>query len=605
MKASRLLIENTLGIRYLDLTMTAPITMVCGSNGAGKSSLQESISMALRGQPLRFDPAKKDMGMLVSEGAKDGAVRMWLDDDRLCSFALPSAEHQPALLSDAELDYLPYLLDMARFSRDTADERRKLLFNLTGCTITPEIVGKRLLDKGASPDKVDAIKPLLLSGFPAACKEAKANATEAKGAWRAITGENYGTQKAEDWEPKAPENTVSGEDLTAAERDLAALELQTDKAILKANEEASRVSNAEAKRQRLNELSELESLTSRRQAKLEADQNSLEEWKQKLAEAKTEAEKLSRYDLLHRLAHAAKNYVNANPIQGIEYDRLHAALSDYTQAHGIPQKADGSGDPELAKREQEFAGYVTQFERMVANDQRDLDASVRAKEEAEQIRADLNSIYPGALERLRTTAEALTEQRDQSRKALADLRLAALQTSSYQEQGAKAKAHHDDVKGWMLIANLLSPDALPTELLATALEPVNKALMELSTQASWKATRIEADMSVRADNRPYELLSESEQWRCNALIALAIAKLSGIKLVVLDRFDVLDLPSRKQLLGMLLKQSRSGQIDSAIICGTLKEAPAIKIAEIQVVWMECGAIASEGSNTAAHHKEAA
>lgn len=592
MKASRLLIENTLGIRYLDLNMTSPITMVCGSNGAGKSSLQESISMALRGQPLRFDPAKKDMGMLVAEGAKSGAVSLWLDDQRTCSFALPSAEHQQPLLNDAELDYLPYLLDMTRFSRATEDERRKLLFALTGCAVTPEIVGKRLLDKGADPEKVEAVKPLLLSGFPAACKEAKARATEAKGAWRATTGETYGVQKAEGWQPASPEHQVSQEEIAIAERNLQTLEAETEAAQLNARAAESAVKDAEANRQKLDKLRDLEALTSRRQSKLDTDQKALEEWKQKLANAQSEVEKLSRYELLNRLAYAAKMYLERHPNNNQDAMRLESVLSDYVSQHGEPRKADGSGDPELAKREQEFAGYVAQYERAIANDRRDLEESIKAEEEADRIRAALNSIFPGALERLKEDAESRVNKRNQLRNELADLRVAALQTKAHLEAGQKAQAHHTDVKDWTLIANLLAPDALPTELLAIALEPVNKTLMELSVQAGWKVTRIEADMSARADNRLYELLSESEQWRCNALIALAIAKLSGIKLVVLDRFDVLDLPSRRQLLGMLIKQSRTGTIDSVILCGTLKEAPAIKVAEIQVVWMERGSIAA-------------
>ncbi|MNG26396.1 hypothetical protein D3C84_1113840 [compost metagenome] len=43
-------------------------------------------------------------------------------------------------------------------------------------------------------------------------------------------------------------------------------------------------------------------------------------------------------------------------------------------------------------------------------------------------------------------------------------------------------------------------------------------------------------------------------------------------MVLLDRFDVLDSPSRQRLLGMLLKLDRLGAMDTMIICGTMKQA---------------------------------
>ncbi|MCI1022590.1 hypothetical protein HWD96_10125, partial [Pseudomonas putida] len=81
---------------------------------------------------------------------------------------------------------------------------------------------------------------------------------------------------------------------------------------------------------------------------------------------------------------------------------------------------------------------------------------------------------------------------------------------------------------------------------------------------------------------------ESEQWRCDTLLALAIAVHSGLKLVMLDRFDVLDLPGRGQLLGMLVSLAKAHEIESAIVLGTLKAKPAKLPPEISAVWIENG-----------------
>jgi hypothetical protein len=49
---------------------------------------------------------------------------------------------------------------------------------------------------------------------------------------------------------------------------------------------------------------------------------------------------------------------------------------------------------------------------------------------------------------------------------------------------------------------------------------------------------ITPDMAITAEGRAYSLLCESEKWRVDAMIAAAIAELSGVKVMMLDRMDV-------------------------------------------------------------------
>jgi hypothetical protein len=57
---------------------------------------------------------------------------------------------------------------------------------------------------------------------------------------------------------------------------------------------------------------------------------------------------------------------------------------------------------------------------------------------------------------------------------------------------------------------------------------------------------------------------------------------------VLDRFDVLITKARSQLLALLRSLAKSGEIETAIICGSLKEKPAELPAEFNAVWIENG-----------------
>ena len=99
---------------------------------------------------------------------------------------------------------------------------------------------------------------------------------------------------------------------------------------------------------------------------------------------------------------------------------------------------------------------------------------------------------------------------------------------------------------------------------------------------------INSDMGIMAGGRPYALLSESEQWRADALIGAAIAELSGLRLLVLDRFDVLDVKGREDALYWLDGMALDGKIDTALVFGTLKALPGGLPETICPVWIENG-----------------
>ena len=115
---------------------------------------------------------------------------------------------------------------------------------------------------------------------------------------------------------------------------------------------------------------------------------------------------------------------------------------------------------------------------------------------------------------------------------------------SAQRKTTEAAGHHADVQAWEQIAEALAPSGIPAELLSEALTPLNDALAGHAESAQCPRVVVEADMTVTADGRAYALLSESEQWRADAMLAATIARLSDVRLLVLDRFDVLDQQGR-------------------------------------------------------------
>ena len=81
------------------------------------------------------------------------------------------------------------------------------------------------------------------------------------------------------------------------------------------------------------------------------------------------------------------------------------------------------------------------------------------------------------------------------------------------------------------------------------------------------------------------------------MIAEAVSFLSGVRLLVLDRVDVLDLDGRADLLYWMDGLAEDGEIDRALLFATLKALPVKLPGMVEAFWIENG--------TAGRVKEAA
>ena len=222
-------------------------------------------------------------------------------------------------------------------------------------------------------------------------------------------------------------------------------------------------------------------------------------------------------------------------------------------------------------------------------------------------------IRPSALTFFSLISPAAAEVKLESLKADKKARAATLETMFAANRRAhaadgttrKAAGYHADVLAWLAIADALAPGGIPAELLGAALTPINDRLAYHSGLSYRPRVRISADMGIErqyaegADAwRPYPLLSESEKWRADAMIAAAIAELSGVRLLLLDRFDVLDAQGREDFIYWLDGLASDGVLDSAIVAGTMKAPPSGLPETILPIWLE-GAAAGEEMKEAA------
>jgi len=141
---------------------------------------------------------------------------------------------------------------------------------------------------------------------------------------------------------------------------------------------------------------------------------------------------------------------------------------------------------------------------------------------------------------------------------------------------------HADIDEWLNLSDELSPEGVPRLVFDVAIKPINDRLAHWSK--FFPLVRIDAYSQITLDGREYELCSESQQWIVDAMIAEAIAYHSGLRLLLLDRMDVLDIPNR----GMFIKWLRlvTQDYDTIIVTATLKQAPSIDF--LDSVWIENG-----------------
>lgn len=601
MKITAIQTSNFVGARSVEIVVSKPVCLIAGKNGAGKSSVQEAIRMAMTGESVRVG-LKKDYGALVTDGQESGFVEVETADASY-SVVLPSGKGL-----HSENPMLPFVLDAQRFARMDDKERRTFLFGLMGVKLDGASVTQRMLDKGLDGKKVEQIAPFLRAGFDAAQKEAAAKARDAKASWKTATGgETWGKDKAPKWQPEAlpadaEKASTRYENAIAKRKEVDAELAKAQQELGAAKAEQRRQNEAEAKRL---ELHEQAGRIDRIQARINHDTADMAAWEEKVAATREKAgatpvnPKAPGEFLLRGLASVTDDFLtiaNNNPGQFEEelVNRASTHLAEYKKLHGWPHKKEDAPDPEAVAKLPEYENALALLQRSVANGQRDLEAAQRAAEQLKELDGLKANADTSAAE---AKVAELTEKRNGWQADADKYREVAEKYSRRQALIEQVAKLHQDVLDWTLIADALAPDGIPGELLAEALGPINDRLHVSAGFAEWEQVVIHSDMRITYGLRDYALISESEKWRTDAMIAEAVSFLAGVKLLVLDRFDVLDLKGREDLLYWLDGMAEDGDIETALLFGTLKALPSQLPERIGAHWIDNG--------TAGNLKEAA
>ena len=566
MKLEKLTVENMIAANHVDIRLTSPVTLICGSNESGKSSICEGIKHALTGESTRVS-LKKDYAHLVNDGSAVGFCHLEYDGGKEASITLPKGTH---VMKEMLPDAIHYALDPELFARLSEDDRRRFVLSLSTTKADMNGVKAALIERGCDAGKVDQILPFLKSGFDNACKAAQDKAKDAKTSWRTTTGETYGDKKAVEW--KAPKHEVDQDMATNAKNALVELDQELESVNQQLGSAQTQINGARNRNAEIVRLRDSAARKERILSKLSADRKELAAWTVKVEDAKRMA-----------LGSTPGNINCTCPSCGTELVFNGKVLTEL--------QGDLHGDEDIASKLPEYEETLKLLTNSVNNGERDMAYALAAQEQLVRLEKESSEApTEEAVAALKSKYDEIKAKRKQSQDAVDVLNNNIKSAAEADAKTKKAAEYHADVQAWDKIASALAPDGIPSEILLSALKPINDRIAESVSRTGWKPVIITEDMTITYNGRPHSLSSESAKWRTNAMISEAISYVSGLKIIALDGFDILSLEGRGELIGWLDQLASNNEIDTALIFGTLKSLPSGLPDTIQAHWIEGGVI---------------
>ena len=503
-----LTVRNFGGLEKAAIEVDA-VTLVCGPNAAGKSSLYTATALALSSTMLPGKMTKGQAGKLVLLGA----------DRASCTVEGPggkSVTRWPDCTSETEGEKPPAASRIAVGLIDPCAMTEKEKADTLGALLDVKVTG---------PDMVEAFDAAGLSakaaastfaavtkdGWDATLKTASEHGAKMKGRWEQIAGagNRYGTDAASKWLPQG-----WSEDLSDESDD------SLDLVVVKAKRDLEGLIEKKAiGRERLTELQVESAKVPGLKAEVERNHADL-----KAAQAKQQ-------DAARKLA-ALPKAAGANlPTDHCPECGSEVAISQVAGAFKLVKAGSATPKAELDKSAAQAKAAKSLADQTQAEVERI--AGVQAVANAALAKADmaqkemLGGAGAGADEaKVNEAREAL---------ALAERRLAAFRAKRDADQA------HRSVLNTIKIVAILKPEGVRATRLRKGLAPLNEAMATLCGAAKWAAVTIDpASLEFFYGERPWTMAAESERWRIMAITRMAVASLDGSAVVCLDRADVLE-----------------------------------------------------------------
>lgn len=616
-------VQNFRGVHDVGLDLSAPVTLVLGQNGGGKSSLAGAIQHALLGYCDWTDTAGKGAAALIRHGADsaflelDGTAAGLLIRTIAPAGSSLSAGGRAGKDGQAHLDQtlpnrdlLAACLSSGWFVELPAKRQQDVLFGLSGGSADAAWFAARLTDP--ERDALDASLASLQTGATLAEDLYKAAYQLRADANKRVKASD-GAVKAFAGTPSEPVDVTALETAITTKRDeLSELERQAGAAEADAENAASNKRRLEAAEKAFNSARDGRAQIADPPAALDnAAMSALVEQREEADRAHSSAisehaaagasydlldEQLAKFEALGTgmcvmgdvvCPMTSEQRKAAGDAAQAKLDTLAEAREAAAQT--VEQAAKARGDlsaqirtaEDNRKRVSDHAGLVDQYDRRVEETKANLD-ELKALKPKKTAAADLDALRSARANLkfdIAADENALSEARAQAGR-LADRANAAADL-------ATLEAHWKMLDG--LVAKL-APNGLPAQAMAetigAVLAAVNGVLGQLAqfTLQAVPGEDFALEVLRAGDLMPTRVahLSEGERLLVGAAIQVAFARLIGWELVVVDAADRLDGKNRARLITMLLQ---AGDVHALVLAtpanGARPSKPGLRVYELE------------------------
>lgn len=504
-------IRNFRGVEEAELTL-GPIALVAGPNEAGKTSLAEAVAAALTRNPVPIDSLNKgESGLLLRDGTKRGnCIITAAETSAAVAANWPggSITDDPGAPRASELAC--GLVNLATMKpKDVATT----LIAALKAEPSEEELRAALAKAGIEAPLVDAVwARIVADGWDEAHGRAQKKSPAMKGAWEQITGERWGAARASTWRaPGLVDGKHSADLVAAADAAHAALEAAIARQAVSADEVDrlnKAVATGKAAADQLDAAGERINTTGAVVAGLVDELDALPQPET----AETQAE----------CPHCQAKVVVVNTTTLRKPASKISARENTARKQAIDAKVAA-----LSKARLDANGAVATHDEL----QRDAQAGTKAA-------TRLAGLPQGG---------ATQEEVDDARAAFVAAQGAVTAATRTEEAEAKHKA----IVANAAILEVLAPTGVRQAVLAERHAALNTEIAALCTAADWPEVRIEDDLRITADGRPYVLLAESVKFRARVVIQAVLARHDGSAAIIVDAADILDKGGRNGLFRML------------------------------------------------------
>lgn len=537
-------IKNFMGCASAEVE-ASKIALILGLNGQGKTSTLLPIAAALRGGvPLGLQKTKA--GMLVKTGAGAASVMLEEDGSKVEVF-WPKCERRSEGVSAPEASDIA--VGAVTFPAMADKDKVELLRDILKTDPVKQELCEALADAGLSEKVQEAVwHNIEAEGWDASLDRAKEKGRSLKSQWALIAGEAYGEKKAASWFPQGWENDLETTSTEALEADVSLARADLEDKIANQAIGADELARLQEK---ADGLTDAEKECDDAAGKVTEAQKALKEARA----AREKLPKLPNYDLV--CPHCGKPVV----YQFGKLEAIKQSLSAEEREKLEQQILDA--DNAVSKAERELNAAKHDF---ILVDSA-LQAIKKAKDELEAKQG--KTIQPAEV--------------DEARNAV---RKAETRLQSFNRYNEALRVHRNILENQAII-NVLEPEGIRRRSLEKGLTDFNGRLEYLCHVAGWACVKVDGDMSVSYNDRPFVLCSESEKFRAKVTLQAAIAEYDGSHALVVDAADILDNKGRAGLLKLLAGQSYCSFV--GMMAAKPSAAPDLKKLGIgRKYWVEAG-----------------